>query len=166
MLLETRRCRSLKLVLPFEFCYMRMRSRLEKPYRDESGKQSLCPDGDADRQQNLISCSACHCQPSMKMSRQSVRKFLHKVANNQTNRQTNNADDITLKNIRGYYRTLAHTRTSISLHCNQCLVDETEQIRHRDNKIGLSDRSTIITADWQWQLLKRFRNFTNFITML
>jgi len=31
---------------------------------DESGKQSLYPDGDPDRQQNLTKCSLAHCQPS------------------------------------------------------------------------------------------------------
>ena len=36
-------------------------------------------------------CSLAHCQPSLKISCKSVRKFLHKVAN----RQTNNDDYIT-----------------------------------------------------------------------
>jgi len=56
---------------------------------DESGKQSLYPDADPDRHQNLIICSMAHCQPSRKISRKSVWKFLHKVANGQqTNGQT------------------------------------------------------------------------------
>jgi len=55
---------------------------------DESGKQSLHPDSDPDRHQNLISCSLAHCQPSLKISCKSVPKFLHKVANKQTNRET------------------------------------------------------------------------------
>ena len=40
-----------------------------------------------DRHQNLIIC----CQPSLKISSKSVRKFLHEVAN----KQTNNDDYIT-----------------------------------------------------------------------
>jgi len=58
----------------------------------ESEKQSLYPDGD--RYQNLISCSSAHCQPSLKISCKSVETFLHKVANKQTNRQTNNDENI------------------------------------------------------------------------
>ena len=49
---------------------------------DESGKQSLYPDGDSDRHQNLI---IAHCQPSLKISCQSARKSLRKVANKQRN---------------------------------------------------------------------------------
>ena len=48
-----------------------------------------------DRHQNLIVCSLAHCQPSLEISYKSVRKFLHKVANRPTNRQTNNDDYIT-----------------------------------------------------------------------
>jgi len=33
------------------------------PNSDESGKQSLHPDGDPDRHQNLIICSLADCQP-------------------------------------------------------------------------------------------------------
>jgi len=38
--------------------------------------------------QNLTICSLAHCQPSLKISCKSVRKFLRKVANRQTDRQT------------------------------------------------------------------------------
>jgi len=56
---------------------------------DESGKQSLYPDADPDRHQNLTICSLSHCQLSLKISCKSVWKFfLRKVANRQTNRQT------------------------------------------------------------------------------
>jgi len=58
------------------------------PNSDESDKQSLYPDGDPDGHQNLIVCSVAHCQPSLKISCKSVRKFLHKVANKETDRQT------------------------------------------------------------------------------
>jgi len=51
------------------------------PNSDESEKQSLYPDGDPDRHQNLIACSLANCQPSLKISCKSVRKFLRKVAN-------------------------------------------------------------------------------------
>jgi len=54
---------------------------------DKSGKQSLYPDGDPDRHQNLIICSLAYCQPSMKISCKSVWTFLHQVANRQTNKQ-------------------------------------------------------------------------------
>ena len=37
-----------------------------------------------DCHQNLIICSLAHCQPSLKISCKSVRKFLRKVANRQT----------------------------------------------------------------------------------
>jgi len=47
---------------------------------------------DADRHQNLNICSLVHCQPSMKISCKSVRKFLRKVA--LTDKQTNNYDYI------------------------------------------------------------------------
>jgi len=57
---------------------------------DESGKQSLYPDGDPDRHQNLNICSLARCQPSLKILCKSVRKFLRKVANRQTDKQTNN----------------------------------------------------------------------------
>ena len=53
-------------------------------------KQSLYPDGDKDRHQNLTVCSLANCQRSLKISYKSVPKFLRKVANRQTNRQANN----------------------------------------------------------------------------
>jgi len=56
---------------------------------NESGKQSLYPDGDMDCHRNLIICSLAHCQPSLKISRKSIWKFLRKVANRQKNTQTN-----------------------------------------------------------------------------
>jgi len=43
---------------------------------------------DPDRHQNLIFCSLAHCQRSLKISCKSVRKFLRKVANRQTDKQT------------------------------------------------------------------------------
>ena len=43
---------------------------------------------DSDRYQNLIVCSLTRCQPSLKISCKSVRKFLRKVANKQTGKQT------------------------------------------------------------------------------
>jgi len=48
------------------------------------------------RHKNLIICSLAHCQPSLKISCKSVRKFFRKVASRQTNRQTDrqaNNDD-------------------------------------------------------------------------
>jgi len=54
---------------------------------DESGKQSLYSDGDLDRHQNLTGCSLAHCQPSLKISCKSMRKFLRKVAK-KTEKQT------------------------------------------------------------------------------
>jgi len=61
---------------------------------DESGKKSLYPEGYLDRHQNLTVRSLVHCQLSPKISRKSVRNFLRKVANKQTDRQTNNDDYI------------------------------------------------------------------------
>jgi len=55
---------------------------------DESGKQFLYSDGDRDHRQSLIVCSLAHCQPSLKFSCKSVRKFLCNVANKQTDKQT------------------------------------------------------------------------------
>ena len=52
------------------------------------------PNGDPDRHQNLITCLLVHCQPSLKISCKSVRKFFGKVANRQTDRQTDNDDYI------------------------------------------------------------------------
>jgi len=70
-------------------CSVAQRSRLiplsVSPNSDESGKQSLYPDGDPHRHQNVIVCSLAHCQSSLKISCKSVRKFLLKVANRQTN---------------------------------------------------------------------------------
>jgi len=40
---------------------------------------------DPDRRQNLVICSLAHSQPSVKISCKSVRTFLRKVANRQTN---------------------------------------------------------------------------------
>jgi len=75
---------------------MNVRSPLSvSPNSDESGKQSLYADGDPDRDQNLTICSLAHCQPSLKISGKSVWKFLHKVANTQRDRQTNNDENIT-----------------------------------------------------------------------
>ena len=51
---------------------------------------------DPDHHQNLTICSLAHCQPSLRISCKSVRKFLHKVGNRQTNKQTNNDDYIIL----------------------------------------------------------------------
>jgi len=58
------------------------------PNSDESGKQSLYPDGDPHCHQNLMTCSLAHSQPFLNNSCKSVRKFLRKVANGQTDRQT------------------------------------------------------------------------------
>jgi len=49
---------------------------------------------DPDRHQNLIICSLAHCQPSLKISHKSVQKFLRKVADRQTNRETDTHDCI------------------------------------------------------------------------
>jgi len=35
-------------------------------HSNESGKQSLYPDGDPDRHQNLTTCSLAHCRPTLK----------------------------------------------------------------------------------------------------
>ena len=58
------------------------------PNSDESGKQSMYPDGDPVRHQNIIICSLAYCQSSMKISCKSIWKFLHKVAERQRNRRT------------------------------------------------------------------------------
>jgi len=42
---------------------------------------------DTEHHQNQIICSLAHCQPSPKISCKSVQKFLHKVANRQTDKQ-------------------------------------------------------------------------------
>jgi len=62
------------------------------PSSDESRqqrKQSLYPDGDLDCHQNLMICLLAHCQHSLKISGKSIQKFLHKVANEQTNNNEN-----------------------------------------------------------------------------
>jgi len=62
---------------------------------DESGKQSLYPESDPYRHQNLLTCSLAHCQPSPKMSCKSIRNF--SCAKLLTDRQThthNNNDYI------------------------------------------------------------------------
>jgi len=60
------------------------------PNSDESGKQSLYPDGDPDRHQNLIICSLA---PLPTFPENFVR-FLHKVANSQSkDRQTDRQTD-------------------------------------------------------------------------
>ena len=58
------------------------------PNSDESRKQSLYLDGDPNRHQNLNVCSLDRCQPSLKISCKSAWKFLCKVANRQTDKQT------------------------------------------------------------------------------
>jgi len=50
---------------------------------------------DLDRHQKLIICSLAHYQPFQNISCKSVQKFLCKIANRQTGRQTNN-DNILL----------------------------------------------------------------------
>jgi len=57
------------------------------------------PDPYPDRHQNLIFYSLAHCQPSLKISCKFVRKFLHKVANRQTDKQTNNDEKISLAEV-------------------------------------------------------------------
>ena len=58
------------------------------PNSDESGKQSLYPDGDPDRHQNLIFCSLAHCQPFLKISCKSVWEFCAKLlTDKQTDKQ-------------------------------------------------------------------------------
>jgi len=47
-----------------------------------------------DRRRNVAICSLAHCQRCPKISCKSVQKFLRKVANRQTDRQTNNDDYI------------------------------------------------------------------------
>jgi len=42
---------------------------------------------DPDHHQNLIICSLAHCQPSLKISCKSIQKFLHNVANEQTDKE-------------------------------------------------------------------------------
>jgi len=49
---------------------------------------------DPDRHQHLIACSLANCQPSLKISCNSVQKFLLKLAKRQTDRQTDNDDCI------------------------------------------------------------------------
>ena len=65
------------------------------PNSDESGKQSLYPDGDSDCHGNLIICSLTQCQPSLKISCKSIWKFLHRVAN----KRTNNDDYVALMEV-------------------------------------------------------------------
>ena len=65
---------------------------------DESGIQSLYPDGDPSHHQNSNICSLGHCQPSAKISCKSVRKFLRKVANRQTDKRQTSNDDSSLAN--------------------------------------------------------------------
>jgi len=48
---------------------------------------------DTDRHQNLIISSLAHCQPSLKITCKSVRKFLREVANKQTDKQSNNDEN-------------------------------------------------------------------------
>jgi len=50
---------------------------------------------DSDRHQYLVVYSLAHCQASLKIPYKSVRKFLRKVANKQTDKQINNDDYIT-----------------------------------------------------------------------
>jgi len=77
-------------------CRVAQHSRLiplsMSPNSDESGKQSLYPDCDPDRHQNLIICSSAHYQPSLNISCKCVWKFLHKVANKQTEKETDKVD--------------------------------------------------------------------------
>ena len=59
------------------------------PNSDESGKQSLHPDGDLDRHQNLIICSLAHHQSSLKISCNPFESFCAKlITSTQTNKQT------------------------------------------------------------------------------
>ena len=62
------------------------------------GTSNQYGDTDPDHHQNLIVCSLAHCQPSVNISCKSVREFLRKVANKQTDRQT------TTKTTTIYYR--------------------------------------------------------------
>jgi len=65
------------------------------PNSDESGKPFLYPDDDPDRRQNLTTCSLANCQPPMEFFANPFGIFLRKVANRQTNRQTNKDNYIT-----------------------------------------------------------------------
>jgi len=61
------------------------------PNIDESGKQSLYPDGDPDRHQNLTSCSLVNCQPSLKFHAYLFGSFCTMLL---INKQTNNDENI------------------------------------------------------------------------
>ena len=55
---------------------------------DESGKQSLYPDGDSDRHRNLIICLLAHCRPSWKFRANPFERFCAKLlTDKQTNKQ-------------------------------------------------------------------------------
>jgi len=74
---------------------------------------------DPDWHQNLTICSSVHCQPSPKISFKSGQKFLRKVANRQTDRQTTT--------IRPYISPLAEViifwkRHTIQLHAVQAVL--------------------------------------------
>jgi len=71
--------------------WIRIRSRIRIRIRDP------------DRHQNLIFCSLAHCHPSLKIPCKSVRKFLRKVADRLTERQTDKQrrKRIILKDSRG-----------------------------------------------------------------
>jgi len=58
---------------------------------EESGKQSLYPDDEPD----LTICSLANSQPSLQISGKPVQMFLRKAANRQTDRETNNDENIT-----------------------------------------------------------------------
>ena len=56
------------------------------PNSDESGKQFVYPDGDADRRQNLTTCLLVRCQPSWRIHANPFGSFCGKLL---TDRQTN-----------------------------------------------------------------------------
>jgi len=59
------------------------------PNSDESGKQSLYPDGDPDRQQNLIVCASAIANLPWKFRANAFGRFSAKLlTNRQTDRQT------------------------------------------------------------------------------
>jgi len=79
-----------------------------------SAKARLTHIHDRERHQNLTIRSLAHCQPSLKISCKSLRKFLRKVANRQTHRQTNNDDylsflaDVTMHRVNGIAAASCH----------------------------------------------------------
>ena len=123
------------------------------PNIDESGKQSLYPDGDLDRHQNLTSCSFVHCQLSLKFHAYLFGSFCAKLL---INRQSNNDENISsLAEIMNY---IFHDKmNTLAGLCSILYKEEPKEISR------WPIQTTPVHLPWFWSTRDWYRHLKDFI---